>query len=213
LSVKHRVLFEIIIGGFSPRWPFGPIARIGVLTYMSIRDEVHARCAADDGRLVLVEPLLPVAHARVIYVTRELDEALAAGAEAEEGSTAHRIGLLQTDLDWFIAGELITVGYGKEDHCRMKPLDPQDEEVWEIRSRDPKPSIRVFGRFSEPDVFIATHMAWRSELGAWGSQEWATEIRRCKAAWRQLFPTYPPHSGVNVHDYVTENVVAVGDIP
>jgi hypothetical protein len=180
---------------------------------MSIRDQIFSLCAGNDGRLVLVTPLLPVSHPRAIYATKELSDDIAAGATQTVGSTAYRIGLLRTDLDWFSAGELITVGYGKEDACRMKPLDPRNEEVWELRSRDPKPALRVFGRFAEPDVFIATHMAWRDVLGGWDSWEWAAEIRRCKAIWRQLFPTYPPHSGGNVRDYITNNVIEIGDLP
>lgn len=180
---------------------------------MSIRDEVHARCAPDDGRLVFLEPLMPGAHSRCLYIERELHDAIMQEATDPTGSTAFRMGRLISDLDLFSTGERITVGYGAEKTCMMKHLDPRREEVWEIRSRDPKPSFRVFGRFAEPDVFIATNMARRDQLGALGSHEWADEVRRCKVIWRRLFPTYLPHTGESIHDYITENVYEVSNFP
>ena len=157
-------------------------------------------------------PHLPGPHGRAIQMLNVLYDEITAAASATSGSVAFRIGQLQRDFDRFSANGLITVGYGKDKSCFMKLLDPKEDEVWEIRSRDPKPSLRVFGRFVAKDVFLATHKAWREDLGAYGSEEWAREIWRCKAVWRQLFPTYPPHSGVNIYDYISRNVVEVGYI-
>ncbi len=35
--------------------------------------------------------------------------------------------------------------------------------------------------------------------------QWKRAARRHLALWRQLFPTYPPFTGLNIHDYVSEN--------
>jgi hypothetical protein len=82
---------------------------------MSIIDEITARAAHDDGRLVLMRPLLPgAAQPRVIYATKELNEQIKSGLGEAEHSLSARVGYLHNDLDRFICGELITVGYGRE---------------------------------------------------------------------------------------------------
>lgn len=87
----------------------------------------------------------------------------------------------------------------------MKPLDPTEDGVWEIRSRKPKPAVRVFGRFFACDHFIATHWAWRAtlaeEFGAW-----PREIKFCKAKWRQIFPTRDAHKGQTIYDFISSDV-------
>src|SRR3546814_10217702 len=163
---------------------------------MAIRDVIRTLCSADDGRLVQVEPLLPESRQRVICATRGLHDEIEAGAVEKSGSLAHRVGQLRYDFDHFSTGGPITVGYGSERTCMLKRLEPQSEEVWELRRRAPKPALRVFGRFAAPDVFIAPHMVRRDDLGGWGSLEWAAEIRTCKAIWRQLFHTFPPPSEI-----------------
>ncbi len=176
---------------------------------MSIREELAARC--EEGRLRLVPPLLPGRHDRVLYVVEELHEEILAAAVGTD-SAAYRVGQLLRDFDRFSSGGHIVVGYRKENSCFMKPLDPIVEEVWEIRSRDPRPALRVFGRFAEQDVFVVTHKVWRHEI-ADNQIEWDREIRRCKAIWRQLFPTYPPLTGSKVSDYFSGNFSEVGHRP
>ena len=177
------------------------------MIYKSIED--HIREQDIGGRLVKVVPLIPGGYRRVLFAEKGLHDEIEAGASAPD-ATQFRIGQLRRDFDRFSIGQLITVGYGREKSCFLKPLDPEDEQVWEIRSRDPKPSIRVFGRFACRDVFIATHKALRPNLGD-DRIEWAREIRRCKAIWRQVFPTFDPHSGDSIGDYLS-NVIEVGRI-
>jgi hypothetical protein len=129
----------------------------------------------------------------------------------------YRIGKLWSDLDHFSLEGQITVGYGPEPTCRMKRLDPSPDEVWEIRSKDPEPQVRVFGRFSGPDRFVATNAAYRDYLGDPGfgkfaGNHWPQEIQRCHTVWNQLFQGSAPHSGQSINDYITANVVEVGRI-
>ena len=78
----------------------------------------------------------------------------------------------------------------------MKWLDPQKQEVWELKSVRPKPSIRVFGRFAQPNVFVATHWAFRTDLKGKWSQEYWEEIAKCEARWKGLTDK-PPFEGKN----------------
>ena len=68
----------------------------------------------------------------------------------------------------------------------------------------PKPSLRVFGRFAEPDVFVGTHAIERASLGGKWSIAWEIEKLECEQIWRQIF-TSPPFSAAKYEDYITEN--------
>lgn len=177
---------------------------------MSILDEVNRW--RRENRLCLVKPLLRGRHDRVVFATKDLYDEILQAAESVEGSTGYRIGLLRNDLDAFSSGQLITVGYGREPRCKMKLLDPRRDEVWELRSRDPSPSLRVFTRFIQQDVLVATNMCWRKDLGGENDRRWAEQIRVCKTIWRQLFPTYNPHTGSGIHDYISRDVIEVGNL-
>lgn len=111
--------------------------------------------------------------------------------------------ILRADLEVFVEGGLLRVslggrGYSLED---MKCLENADE-VWELKSEN-KRGIRVFGRFGQKDVFIATNWQWRNALGKYNSKEWGRQITKCKRKWKQLFPTHSPHTGGTIDDYLT----------
>lgn len=109
-------------------------------------------------------------------------------------------GVLRSDLEGFILGRPVSFGVGRDKTCMLKVLSPWSDEVWEFRSREEKPGARVFGRFAGPDIFVATGMMDRADT------DFRIEMRRCKAVWRQLFDTYPPHSSSDPHDYVTADL-------
>lgn len=158
-------------------------------------------------------PILPGRHIRMLYVAEDLFLEINSG-----GSDAYRMGQLQRDFDVFCQGPLITVGYGRESTCFMKPLEPIEDEVWEIRSRDPEPQVRVFGRFLLPDTFIATNAEFRDQLGEpgrskWDGNNWPAEILRCKRRWEVFLPAQKPFSGDSVHEYITSGAVEVGNLP
>lgn len=178
---------------------------------MSISLEIRAR--REEGRLVLMQPLVPGPHVRSLFAEESLFRDIDDGQRQLTGTLAYRVGQLRSDFDHFSAGGTTVVGYGTENTCLFKQLDPRAEEVWEIRSRNPKPAIRVFGRFAEADCFIATHWCLRTDLGGPDSREWATEIRRCKAEWKKLFPTYDPHTGTSANDYISRDAIEVSNFP
>jgi len=107
-----------------------------------------------------------------------------------------RMGFLEADLDAFASGQQIGPKY-------FFLLFPGAEGVWEIRSVRPEPSIRVLGLFAQRDVFVATNMAFRDELGGWQSREWKNVKRLARSRWNQLFHTYKPLVSSNVHVLVS----------
>lgn len=176
-----------------------------ILTLMSIDDEISHRIG--QGRLTVLEPLFGPFQ-RVVALSERLYQDFSAALEAEE--TGERFGRLLADFHFFSRGGHVVVGRGKEKNCFLKLLEPPAGEVWELRSRNPLPSIRVFGRFAMKDYFIATNMEYRTKLGPQGSREWRDEIVGCAAQWRSLFPTYDAHTGADIHDYISEPVSSIG---
>jgi len=109
----------------------------------------------------------------------------------------HRWAKLEADMSHFVEGGYINWNL-------MKWLDPQKQEVWELKSVRPKPSIRVFGRFAEPDVFVGTNYQLRNKMKGKWSQEFWNEIGECEKIWADLFKS-DPLRGKIYSDYITKN--------
>jgi hypothetical protein len=169
---------------------------------MSIRDEVN-RCIGT-GELLVLRPALPSTPAnRTIVVSAELHaQLIGPWGSAKDTIRWNRV---RADLDWFIGGHLIVVS----DDGYMKSLEPESEGIWEIACRNPKPSIRVFGGFTETNVFSALTWRYRKPLGAKGSPEWAEAIRECKAEWKKHFLVYPPHTGLDIKEYIQDDAIRI----
>jgi hypothetical protein len=161
---------------------------------MSIDDEIGNRVA--ERRLFPMRPKAPgAAERRVMFVSEWLNRPLASDTVAD----VERIARLEAQLSHFVEGGIVDWNY-------MRPLKKPAHAVFEIRSRRPRPSIRVFGRFAQKDVFVALSAALRAPLAGEGSRPWRDEIVRCHSLWRQLFPTYDPLTGDSLHDLISENV-------
>ena len=184
---------------------------------MSIRGEIGKRIA--EGRLFALEPVIegdPVT--RTMLISPEIRDLLSGPWEGV--SVERRAGRLRADLERFIKGQqigLCLIPY-KAATAYMGRLDRPEDEVWDIRSVDPTPGLRVFGRFAEVDVFVALHWAPRSKelcwsekkaLGKGTSLEWHFAILECHEQWEALFPGCPPVHGDNVRDYVSANAFSV----
>lgn len=170
---------------------------------MSISYEISNR--VDEGRLFKLTPFmppLPGTAIRVMFVSKEIYDLL--NGPWSNTAWEERCGSLYADLDQFINGEIITVAerpFVKGKTAYIKQLYKRHEEVWEIRSRDPAPGMRVFGRFAEQDVFIALTWWNRTDLGGPQSRAWRDAIVGCKTEWRNLFPAHDPITDGNINGY------------
>lgn len=167
--------------------------------------------AVERHRLFLVEPRMPSEPMnRDLYVTPEFHRLITGPWEDEE---QHLAGRLWAAFDRFVVGQRISMAlnnpYEKPSHTYMSRLDPTGDEVWEIRIRDPKPALRVFGRFAAKDCFVALNWAPRKDLGGPGSGEFQREIRTCLARWRQIFPHHNALTGNTVNEYISEHAFPV----
>jgi hypothetical protein len=160
---------------------------------MSIDDEIIDRC--NRGMLF---PLLPEAQGATVRRAMLIGEELYGLLNSPQGDEEweERIGTLRADLEHFVTSESIHSRY-------LFLLSPARDSVWEIRSVQNAPSIRVLGLFPAFDVFVATNFAKRAELGGWESLAWKHVKRLARAVWRQVFPAYDPVNTSDVHEVVS----------
>jgi hypothetical protein len=200
--MSHHVVRPIIIAIFA------------LLTYMSIHQQIRGRC--DEGRLFRLELEIPGDPIeRSILLSEEVRNLLI--GPWPNHTLQYRSGRLRADLEEFIKGETISVCLRPFEaiSAYMARLAPIEDSVWDIRSRDPKPALRVAGFFAAKDIFTALRWAPRSVQPAWtdkpplgcrDSREWRDMITQCKTDWRNLFHSYGPVKGEDIHEYISRNV-------
>jgi hypothetical protein len=121
---------------------------------MSIRDVIHDRIAS--GRLFPVEPVMPDDPVkRGMVVSSEIHRLLVGPWHTV--AMERRCNRLRADLEVFVKGGQVSVCLTpyRAKAAYMARLDEPADEVWDIRSRDPSPALRIFGRFAETDLFVA----------------------------------------------------------
>lgn len=184
---------------------------------MSIRDEIKARI--HEHRLFpmqLVVPSDPVE--RTLLLSEEVN-GLITGPWRQTG-LRYRAGRLRADLEEFVKGERITACLEPfaAKAAYMGRLHPTADGIWDIRSRDPSPALRVVGLFAETNVFVALRWAPRSVQPEWtdkpplgdrDSREWRDMLVQCKADWRNLLHFYAPVIGDDIHEYISDAVILV----
>lgn len=138
----------------------------------------------DKNMLHLLKPKAKGATSyRVLLIADRLQRVLEKITEDTEWE--ERVGWLIADLEVFVTSQFLRPEY-------LFCLYPRSKGVWEIRSVQHDPSIRIFGLFAMKDVFVATNFALRSDLGEWESQEWKRERRNATAEWNGLMQPYNP---------------------
>lgn len=155
--------------------------------------EEHIRDLVQRGCLFPVLP--PYASSKIrrrMFVTLKLQEAVSNPPNDLEA----RFIDLHADLVLFVTGRWIPPNY-------LKHLEPTRLGVWEIRSHQYEPQIRVFGQFAKRDVFIGFSYRLRDELGGIQSPFWNHEIRRVRDNWNDLFSSYRAKTTADKHKLFT----------
>jgi hypothetical protein len=177
---------------------------------MSIREQINARIA--EGRLFPLKPLNEKDNKRrTVLMSLEISE-LVMDPWPPAGPMGARCARLRADLESLITAENVTV-FWKPHKGRTEQIGrlcPVSDEVWDLRSQDPSPGLRVFFRFAEKDVFVALTCAPRSVPVPWlprlpllDEREWRRAIVTCRSQWRILFPAHEPISGSSPDAYLT----------
>jgi hypothetical protein len=181
------------------------------LTYMSIRDEITAKI--QEGRLFRLKPInAKDQQRRAVLLSGELNRMVSGPWATDE--MGRRCARLRGDLENLITAEFITVCWDpfKARDEQIGRLHRVEDEVWDLRSKKPKPGLRAFFRFADRDVFVVLTVAPRSVPVSWLSKlpllgretkEWRNAIVECRAEWTKLFPTYQPIHGTSIDVYLT----------
>ena len=137
---------------------------------------------------------------RVFLMCKSLFESIDRGKKSETEKDRKPWAALEAAMGYFVEGGLITDDL-------VKQLLPEKYEHWELRSRKPKPSLRVFGRFALPDVFIGTHVKLRTELGGMWSSQFENEKLVCEDHWKEagLPDAFSAPPNFLYEDYLTSN--------
>jgi hypothetical protein len=174
---------------------------------MSIRQAIQGHVTS--GLLVHVPTMIPgTSAARHVFLTadlhRQIMESLT-GSGIQDG----RLGKLLADLEYFTAGGIIAVGndpFDKDQTAYMARTYPPQDGIFDIRSADPKPGLRLFGAFSEPDVFVGLTWRRRKELGDRSQRLFEQAILAAMKEWDALFPNHRPFYSENLNEHVTSNL-------
>jgi len=184
---------------------------------MSIRDQINIRLNENPARLFRLKPLNEKdPKRRTVLMSQEI-AGLVYGPWTL-GPMGNRCARLRGDLENLITAEHITVCWepfeGRNE--QIGKLCPVRDEIWDLRSQDPPPGLRVFFRFAERVTFVALNCAPRSLEVPWlnripllgrETRQWRDAMVECGAQWRNLFPTYDPHTGSNINEYLTGGVI------
>ena len=176
---------------------------------MSIRQSIEDAIAT--GRLVVFEPEFDSDElVRSLLLHPQLEADISERVE-EWGK---RVGRLQADFESFIRGDHISLSMIPFEHktATMGLMEPVADGTWEIRSRDPKPGLRVFGKFLCADTFVALSWQPRSRrlgsklpLGHRQSLEYQFALIEANDRWKTSLPDLAPLTGGNYRDYVSKN--------
>lgn len=136
------------------------------------------KAAKAKGLLVPAKPIAEwVGEPRVVLLCEPIRTAIEEGRTSPDEKERQCWAKVEAAFSHFIEGGFVT-----ED--LVKQLQPYKYEHWEFRCRRPRPSIRVFGRFVMPDVFVATHPMPRTSLGGMWSQQFEHEKLICEDHWK-----------------------------
>jgi hypothetical protein len=153
----------------------------------------------EGDRLFCLSPWLPGEETpRTMFVSKEVYGIVRPPFTNDGEGRCH--ARLRALLDGFVQGEDISVSEdprNKPTDTILARTDPISAEVWDFRCFDPHPGIRLFGRFSELDHFIALTWDYRENV------DWNREIARCQDTWRDLFGGLDPLIRRNIDGYVS----------
>jgi hypothetical protein len=121
-----------------------------------------------------------------------------------------RLGEFRAFLDDFMLGSEMSVSeqpYDKPPYTQIARVSPVDAEFWSLRINEPAETsgIRALGAFHATDEFIALRWGFREQI----AHRFNEEVTETQLDWQDIFDDIPPHKGVKLNEYISENFVAV----
>jgi hypothetical protein len=160
--------------------------------------------------------MIRIIRDRTVLMSQEINQMVS--GPWPPGPMGNRCARLRGDLENIVTAEHVTVCWDpyQARNEQIGRLDPVRDEVWDLRSQEPSPGLRVFFRFADKDVLVALTCAPRSVRVSWlhrlpllgqGSREWRDAIIECRREWGMLFPAHEPVSGTDINAYLTGAVL------
>lgn len=145
---------------------------------------------------------------RNVFLTDDVYQRVRAawsGDSATDFVLAGVIPLLQS----FISGRVVTFGmdpHSKNQTCMMARTAPIEMNIVDFRSIDPRPGARLFGGFSECDVFVGLDLYLRDEM----PERFSDAVIGARRHWNEIFSnSLPPINCDNIELVISENVLPV----
>lgn len=129
-----------------------------------------------------------------------------------KSDTDKRLAMLLADIDTFTEGKNISFGndpYDKDKSAFMARTDPPELGIFDLRSIEPRPALRLFGGFSETDTFIGLTVRTRKDLGGRHEPHFSRALTDAQFKWNDLFPHHAPLYSTNSKEHVSQNVYIV----
>lgn len=171
---------------------------------MSIAEKIKERIKDLEGqRLHHLPSQLPSdPRVREVFASNEVMEVVT--PPWPENYVGQRQQSFRASLDAFTRGEELSVSedpFRKSGTTFLARVHPVEREVWDIRSFEPKPGIRCFGRFGGYNRFIA--LTWDYRENFEGKEDWENEVEFFQKEWKKHFGEIPPYIGKGVHDLLS----------
>lgn len=170
---------------------------------MSIRAKIAELVVAE--RLVQWMPEHGEEHRRHLFLSPEVAREMDPSVWLDQ-QMAIRFGELAADFNRFTSDPVLPVGmdpYRKDKSAFLARVHPVEARVWSLRSRAPRPSIRLVGLFAEKDVLILILSRFRDDLGGPKDTRWAWVREEAAAWWNDHFAPERALLSEDANDYVS----------
>lgn len=155
---------------------------------------------------------------RVMLLSKEIQE-LVLGPYLTKAHEV-RAQKLWADLESFVRGENVSMSLTpmKAKSAAFGLLKPVGAAIFDFRSRDPSPSLRILGHFHGVDRFVALTWWPKRVKVDWSKKEplvddplrWRLAMHECSKNWFELLPNSVPISGLKGEKYVSSKLFIVG---
>ena len=177
---------------------------------MSTREELNRLWR--EKRVFHVPPaVLGTSSRRHVFLEASIHERLQTAIDGSSKDDVRLTGLY-ADIERFTSGSRIMVGadpFEKDHGAFMARTHPVQEGIFDIRSIDPSPALRLFGAFCERDVFLGLTWRWRRELGGKHEKTFDHAVLQARKMWDELMPNHQPLYSERMEDYISEKLSVV----
>lgn len=172
---------------------------------MSTREVINECVAAGD--LYRITPRLPGSTImREFFAAPKVFQFLNGQTDIARRDLMKRAADSRAAVDRFIAGAEMSVGmdpYDKSPTSELARNYPPENGIWDFRVRGDRPFVRIFGAFSERDVFVALDYRNRDAL------DFDAAVATVSLLWDDMFGECQRVTGDDINAYLSDKYTLV----